>query len=255
MNYLQQFTLPSKTELCFCGPPLEEGPLPAIIYLAISGIDSLQLDPFNQMVSYLVQTYRIRVFSLDLPAHEPPLDPRNAIEIWSQEFKRGIDPLTPFLQKITKAADELIENGTASRIGIAGLSRGGFLAMHAAAKSSHLKNVLAFAPITRLERVKEFSSIPENPQLASLGLPLLYDRLFDKSIRIYIGNRDELVGTSSCFAFVQELTEFAYQKKIRSPQVEMIISPSIGYLGHGTSQTNFEWGAAWIANQLQAEYV
>jgi len=247
-----QFTIPKGIELCYCGPSLDEGPLPAVIYLALSGSDSLTLDPINQPVAFLLNHYKIRVFSLTLPAHEPPLRPQDAFTEWADAFSKGNDLIRPFIGNVVHAVDFLIDEQIATNIGIAGLSRGGFLALHSAAISPHLKTILAFAPVTKLGLSKEFSSLSSDPNLQKLDLFFLCDKLFDKSVRVYIGNRDELVSTSSCFSFIQNLAEVAYQNKIRSPQVEMIISPSIGYQGHGTATPLFEQGAAWLAKQLGA---
>jgi esterase FrsA len=197
----------------------------------------------------------MRIFSLTIPGHEPPLEPQNAIAVWAEDFTRGNDPLTPFIDKIAYAAEHLQSSGIASQVGIAGLSRGGFLATHAAAKTPVLQTVLGYAPLTCLGLSKEFSSLSEDTRIPSFDLVNLYDKLINKNIRFYIGNRDVRVSTSACFAFVQGLAETAFQNRIRSPQVELIISPSIGHQGHGTSKPIFEQGAAWIAQQLGAAHV
>jgi hypothetical protein len=254
MDY-SQITIPNGAELFYSGPPLDAGPLPAIIYLAVSGIDSLILDPLNQPAAFLALHYKMRVFSLNLPAHEPPLQPQHAFTEWADAFQKGNDLLRPFIKRVAHTANFLVEKKIATKLGIAGLSRGGFLAMHSAALSSHLQTVLAFAPVTKLGLAKEFSSLAADPELQKLDLLSLCEELYDKTIRIYIGNRDELVSTSSCFSFVKALADTAYEHKIRSPQVEMILSPSIGYQGHGTAKSLFEQGAAWIADQLEAKRV
>lgn len=247
--------LPNNLELHWTGPSLSEGPLPAIFYLAISGQDSLTLDPFNQPVVFLEKNYRIRIFSLTLPAHEPPLEPNHALTEWAERLTQGDDILSSFVDMICYAAQMLVEKNIASTLGISGLSRGGFFATHAAAKSPLFNKVLGFAPLTRLGLTKEFSLLSSNPLVKSLDLHNLYEHLTDKAIRFYIGNRDERVSTPSCFAFVEGLAETAYQKKVRSPQVELIISPSIGYQGHGTSTHIFHKGADWLAKQLGAERI
>lgn len=247
-----QISLDHDLELFFSGPSLEEGPLPALIYLSLSGPDSLCLDPFNQPVDFLAQNFQMRIFSLTIPAHEPPLDPHNAIAVWAEEFSRGNDVITPFIHKVAKAAEILVKKAIATSIGIAGLSRGGFLAAHAAAHSSHLKTILGFAPLTRLGLTKEFSPLSDDPRIKAFDLANLYEKLLHKSIRFYIGNRDVRVSTSSCFAFVQGLSEASFQHKIRSPHVELFITPSIGFQGHGTAKPIFEQGASWIAEKLGA---
>ncbi|MBS3905320.1 MAG: alpha/beta hydrolase [Simkania sp.] len=246
---------PGDIDLHWVGPDLNKGPLPALFYLAISGHDSLVLDPFNQPVAFLEKNYQLRVFSLTLPAHEPPIEPQHALKEWAERFAHHEDILSPFVDTICRAATMLVQKNIASTLGICGLSRGGFLAIHAAAKSPLFSTVLGFAPLTRLSLAKEFFPITPHPLVDRLDLAHCYEHLIDKTIRLYIGNRDERVSTASCFAFVQGLAETAYQKKIRSPQIELIISPSIGYLGHGTSEHIFHQGASWMAKQLGAAHV
>jgi hypothetical protein len=237
-------------EAFFAGPSLDVGPMPALIYLSISGQDSLSLDPFNQPVVYLLTHYKMRVFSLTIPGHEPPLDPQNAIAVWAEDFSRGSDPLTPFIEQIGEFAKLLMGKGIASSVGIAGLSRGGFLALHAAAKLEALQHVLGFAPMSRLGLSKEFSLIANEARIQYFDLKNLSSQLINKSIRLYIGNRDVRVSTSACFSFVEAVAEEAFQNRIRSPQIELIVTPSIGHQGHGTSKPIFEQGSMWMANQL-----
>jgi esterase FrsA len=58
------------------------------------------------------------------------------------------------------------------------------------------------------------------------------------------------VGTESCFQFISELSETAYQQKISSSPIELIIGPSMGHKGHGTPPEVFKDGAAWIRRKL-----
>ena len=50
--------------------------------------------------------------------------------------------------------------------------------------------------------------------------------------------------------FVRKLTDDAFESGIRSAPIEMIITPSIGYQGHGTSTHVFEEGAEWLKERL-----
>jgi esterase FrsA len=67
------------------GPDLPHGPLPAVIFFALSAQMSLFENPFNQPVIRLSQQ-GVRVFSWDLPFHGPGLDPQDAIRQWAHEF-------------------------------------------------------------------------------------------------------------------------------------------------------------------------
>ena len=44
---------PNSISIYHVGPPLELGPLPTFFYFALSGEESLTLNPYNQPVSFL----------------------------------------------------------------------------------------------------------------------------------------------------------------------------------------------------------
>lgn len=228
-------------EVAHIGPSLEKGRLPAVMYFSISGEDSLGLDPFNQPALFLAEK-GVRVFSMNLPAHGPNLNPFEAIEKWAQEFSEGKDPLTPFIDQVIFAINGLIEKGliVTEKLGLMGLSRGALIACLVAAKFQMVRGILGFAPMTEVPFAKEFNL--ENHVAA----------LCEQKIRFYIGNRDVRVGTDRCFRLVQLLAEQAYQNGVRSPPIELIISPPIGHMGHGTSKEIFHDGATWLGKLLGA---
>ena len=234
---------PSKGKIYWTGPDLSEGCLPALFYFAISGKESLALDPFNQPVAFL-SGEALRVFSLTLPFHEEGFDKNKAVDLWVEEIQNDHDIISSFVQRVIDSIDFLIEKGLINKekIAVAGLSRGGFIASHVAARLPSIKTVLGFAPMTIMRG---------NSSLAnSLSLKQITHQLTGKSLRFYIGNRDLRVMTDKCFAFIEKLAEESYEKRIRSPQVELIISPSIGYMGHGTAPQIFFDGACWIKEML-----
>lgn len=214
----------------FIGPPLEEGPLPAVFYFALSAKDSLHLDPYNQPVAVL-SSYRLRIFSMTLPGHDH-LPPAEALDSWTEEI------VSTFTDEAAKMIEDLVKQNVIERVGIMGLSRGVFIGAHVAAKTAKVRTLLGFAPLTRIE------SMP------SLNLENLAEALSDRQVRCSIGNRDTRVGTENCFHFISKLAENAYQRGIRPSPIELIIGPSIGQMGHGTSPDTFRSGAAWMAEQL-----
>lgn len=226
-------------EVAHIGPSLEKGRLPAVFYFSISGQDSLGLDPFNQPAIFLAEK-GLRVFSMDLPAHGPNLNPLEAIAVWEQEFSEGQDPLAPFLDKALFAINALFDKGLIfkEKLGLMGLSRGGLIACLLATKLPEVRAIVGFAPMTQFSAAKQYN------------LENYIDALCEQKIRFYISNRDTRVGTDKCFNLVQSLAEGAFQKGVRSPQIEMIISPPIGHMGHGTSKETFHEGALWLGKQL-----
>lgn len=239
-------------EIAYIGPHLSTGPLPALFYFSLSAKNSLCLDPFNQPVDYLA-SLPIRIFSLSLPGHEKDLPPTEALNVWAKAFAKGHNPIEEFIHTVKLTVDTLLHQGALipDKIAVAGLSRGAFIAAHAAAIIPQFRWILGFAPLTNLAITKECAQLSHDPLIASLNLQHLTDKLFDRSVRFYIGNLDTRVGTRHCFDFIEKLSQTAFTHQIRSPKTELIITPSIGRDGHGTSKEIFHEGAQWIARHLR----
>ncbi len=233
----------------FLGPPFEEGPLPAVFYFALSAKDSLYQDPFNQPAQALAHL-RLRVFSLTLPYHD--LAPDIALRHWADDLEHGIDPITPFAKQVALQIETLIQKEVIlkDKIGVMGLSRGAFIAAHVAANCPAVSTLLGFAPLTQLEKGKDFSHLAANPLTFSLRLEALAPLLAPLNVRFYSGNHDTRVSTSACTSFILKLSEEAYAQKIRSSPIELRLSASIGHQGHGTAPEIFQEGALWIAEKL-----
>ncbi len=237
----------SGVEIFVAGPPIEAGPLPGIFYFALSGEESLTLDPFNQAVAFLPKT-PCRVYSLTIPGHEAGRDKTKAMGYWAEEFKAGRDPITPFIETIRTTIDALTANDLLSEgpIVASGLSRGAFIATHLAAADSRVTHVCGFSPLTQLTHHSDFQGTT-----SPLNLENRIGELHTTTVRFYIGNRDTRVGTDQCYAFIRGLTEAQYSSGKRSPSCELTIFPSIGHKGHGTPPEIFQAGAAWMAQQLR----
>jgi esterase FrsA len=233
------------------GPDLSLGAKPAIFYFALSAERTLYEDPFNQIVKTL-SADSIRVFSWDLPFHGKNLDPKESLYRWALEFQRNPQFMDLFIQDCQQALTELIEHNFVDpqQIGVAGVSRGSFVATALAACDSRIKAILGFAPLTRPKVLEEFPHLFSTVTTDHFGLMQMADGLVGKPLRFYIGNRDLRVGTDHCFAFIQHLVEVSYAKGVRSPPVELILYPSIGHKGHGTPPSIFENGANWLKTQL-----
>lgn len=242
-------TVAPDVTLYHMGPALDHGPLPSLFYFAISGSDSLTLDPFKQPVQFL-RGDMIRIFSMTLPGHENGLLATEAMALWAEEMGQGVDRVSPFLDSVQLAVDFAIREQFAEpkKMGAAGLSRGGFIAAHLAARDERFRFILGFAPLTRLGKIKEFAHLQKNALVQSFDLERLAEKISDRHIRLYIGNHDSRVGTRECFDFAMALVK---QKKTRTAQVELLIGPSIGQMGHGTSPEIFQQGVQWIASHLK----
>ncbi len=236
-------------KVSFIGPDLDKGALPAVFYFALSAEDSLLLDPFNQIVQNLVSD-KLRIFSMTLPGHENNLPKEKAIEVWATKTRNNTCPLSHFFDEAEKAITDLSDFITPNSLSFAGLSRGGFIAFHLAARLKTVQNILAFAPLVNLEFCSEFKDLKDHPIVKSLDTRHLTEDLLSSNIQIYIGNLDERVGTIHSFNFIQDLATLAQERRYRKTDYEMVISTSIGYLGHGTSPETFAKGATYLKNRL-----
>lgn len=231
------------------GPSIDHGPLPTIFYFALSGPDSLTKDPFNQPIQFLSDQW-IRFFSMTLPFHEEGLSPKDALACWAKEIEKGNDLLGSFIEKAAEAVEYTISQKMADpqKLAVAGLSRGGLIASLLAAKQQQFSHILQFAPLTNLAKTKEFESLQSHPIVQSYQLAPLASLLANRQIRFYIGNQDTRTHTQECYEFAMELVK---KSSLRSPQIELFITPSIGHMGHGTSMEIFEQGALWLANSIR----
>lgn len=249
---LDEIHSPSGLTIYHKGPDLQSGPLPALYYFALSGKDSLTLDPFNQPVNFL-DNFPIRIFSFDIPGHGDGLENTKAIGYWARQLAEGNNIINKFIDDSVNNVNFIIENGwvDTEHMAAAGISRGGFISFHIAAKHTKINNILAFAPLILLSKSEEFKELENDPIVQELNVTNLIPQLVHKHVRCYIGNRDVRVGTDRCFDFIESLTETAFQQGVRSPQVELIISPSIGHKGHGTPPHIFRDGAEWLKSRLK----
>lgn len=244
--------IPSGPSICFTGPPLSHGKMPALFYFALSGQASLCTDPYNQPAVFL-SGFPIRVYSITLPGHEQESQFVHAIKYWAQEISLGNNIIHQFAEQVRQAIDYLVEHGwiDVEKIAVAGLSRGGFIAAHVAAQDPRIKLILGFAPLTKLTYAKEFADLREHLLAQSLDLQNLIQPLIGRPLRFYIGNRDVRVGTENCFKFIMELAEASFACQIRSAPAELIITSSQGQYGHGTLPHVFQEGISWLSTKLQ----
>lgn len=147
---------------------------------------------------------------------------------------------------------DLIDDGYVDpdRMAVGGLSRGGFIATHLAAREPRIKSILGFAPLTQLGWMHEWRHQKEASLAKSYDLINTIEKLTGKSLRFYIGNRDLRVGTSACYQFIEMLADYSYSNGYRSPPVDLIITPSVRHKGHGALPHIFQEGADWLKSQL-----
>jgi predicted esterase len=244
---------PNQTRIDYLGPELEEGPLAAFFYFAISGQESLELHPYNQPAKILAGG-SLRVFSFTIPGHEAGMNKFHAMQYWAERMAMGDYLLEDFFDKVVSAIQWLAQQKIVDlqRIAMGGLSRGGFVATHIAARIETTHTLLGFAPLTELMQLKEFSeNVNLHRRANELSLIHLADKLTHvRNFRFYIGNLDARVNTDACYRFIRKLAEKNHEKHARHQKVELMITQSIGHKGHGTDPHIFEEGALFAKNHL-----
>jgi esterase FrsA len=251
MNTNPPLTTSNGTLISFHGAPLETGPQPTVIYFALSAHSTLFQDPYDQPVLKWVNA-GCRVFSWDLPFHDERNTPQEAISLWAEHFAKKSPFIDEFITRSLENIDDLIHQGfiDPAHLGVAGLSRGGYIAVKLAARSPAIQSIVGFAPLTNPKPIDEFSRYPDLGE-NTYSLTRLIPSLIGKRLRFYIGNRDVRVSTDACYAFIRALTEASFENGHRSPHVELMLSPSIGHKGHGTPTHIFLDGANWLHHQIK----
>lgn len=240
------------TRIDYLGPAPQEGPLPAFFYFALSGEESLHLHPYNQPALHLDKG-ALRIFSFTIPGHEQGMNKFHAMEYWAEKMAAGTDLLENFFDQTERAILWLIHQNLVDpeHVGAGGLSRGGFVATHMAARLPCVHTLLGFAPLTELSQLKEFAQPTLQRHATGLDLVHLVDQLIHvRNIRFYIGNLDTRVNTDACYRFIRILAEKGHAKHARHQKIELMLTPSIGHQGHGTAPHIFEEGSLWAKNHL-----
>lgn len=245
----KSFTTSSGAEIFYLGPDLTDGPKPTVIYFALSATETLFVDPFNQPALEIAEK-GIRVFSWNLPFHEEGVEPWLAMDKCYDAIRTNPFFLIDFIDLSRNHLNALYQQGLIAPhpLGVMGLSRGGFMATHLAAQDERIKFILGFSPITEIDYLKDFEDSC-NP-IEKINLEFLTKQLLHTQLRFYIGNNDERVSTDACYNFIKKLTQTFIGNGVRTAPVEMMISPSIGQKGHGTSPSIFKEGAEWLSKQI-----
>lgn len=241
---LMQKTTTSGTAFAML-PPHSGAPAPTLLLLAMAGIDTLTTEPYCR-VGWLLHAQGWNVASLDLPCHgadsrtgEPP-----ELEGWAARTAVDDDFVAAFQRRVNDVIAHLVASGLAdfARIAAAGTSRGGFMAFHAAAGNPRIRAVAAFAPVTDLAALREFSGQKANPLVQRLALANAAETLADRAAWIVIGNADARADTDRAVAFARALAGEG-QKRLLACEVALRVLP---VPGHASFPEWHDEAAAWF---------
>jgi len=245
-------TAPSGVRFAMLGAKAAK-PSPVIFVFATTAQDSLGTGTYNQTASALVERGFIAV-SLDLPGHGDDAMPGepNALAAWRKRIEQGDNFLPGFLAKARGVLDYLVAEGYADpkRVVASGTSRGGFIAMHFAASDPRVGCVAAFAPVTDLLCLNEFSGMQGNQTATSLALVNYADKLADRSLWICIGNNDRRVGTDSAIAFSRAVVKAAFARSLPAKVDLHVVNGLPHAQGHLVHAGAYKDAANWILGQV-----
>jgi dienelactone hydrolase len=234
----------------------ESGPAPALVILAKSIEGTLGEDYFRQAGRTLGDPQAAEPFlcvSIDLPCHGQELRPGEPPELagWRHRLEQGEDPVADTAGRLADVLDHLIAAGRidAGRIAVIGTSRGGFMALHVAARDPRIACVVSYAPVTDLAALREFHGAESLPAVRAASLGEQAKRLAGRPVWITIGGNDDRVGTDKAIAFAAAVHAAAVARKTRD-RLSFIVDGEVD--GHTTPPAAAIASAAWIQRILSA---
>jgi len=187
------------------------------------------------------------IVTLDSPSHgaEQPADEKNSLRDWRRRLVAGDNFVPTFTARLRSLLDQLIRDRYAdpARVAAAGISRGGFLALHFAAVEPRVRVIGAFTFVSELTTLVEFNGAEQVPLVRSLAAAHLVDRLSDRKLFGIIGSTDYRAGTARAVEFFTRLAETTVAQG-RPPNAELRIVP---VAGHQLELRDFAAGGEWLA--------
>ncbi len=226
-------------------------PVPTLFVLS-GTIEETLGDPYYRQSGNLLAEEGYLCVSVDLPCHGLQLrsDEPNGLAGWRFRAERGEDFVAETVSRLNRVLDHLIQTGRtdARKVAACGTSRGGFIAIHFAARDDRVKCVAAFAPVTDLEVLREFKGLAQDPHVRPLALSRQADRLAGRPVWLIIGDQDRRVGTDNTISLARQITSASLAKKLSS-QIELHVLPEPR--GHTTPPGAAKQAEEWIRRQLE----
>ncbi len=226
-------------------PPQRNAPAPTLFLFAMTGADTLTIEPYCR-VGHLLHAQGWNVVSLDLPCHGADQRPGEPPELagWAARTAAGEDLVAAFQTRVNDIVDHLIAQGIAdpAQISAAGTSRGGYLAFQAAAGNPRIRAIAAFAPVTDLLALNEFAGQDQNPLVQRLALLNEVEKMSDRASWVIIGNADARVSTDKAVAFSRAV---AVRSQARCLACDVTLQV-LAVPGHNSLPEWHDEAAAWF---------
>jgi dienelactone hydrolase len=222
-------------------------PKPVLFILANTIDETLGSDYFRQCGTRLVKENDWLCVSLDLPYHGKMIekDIPDGLTGWAAAVKIGRGFVDKNNERMREILNYLIEKGytDADRVAVCGTSRGGYLAFQFAAFEPRVKAVVAFAPVTDLLALKEFSGMTISDIPSSFNLYSKVDLLAQKAVWIVIGDRDIRVGTDKAIQFARKISRYSVNSNVE-------LNVMVESKGHTTPKGSVNRAVSWILENM-----
>ncbi|MEI8245288.1 MAG: prolyl oligopeptidase family serine peptidase [Lentisphaerota bacterium] len=222
---------------------------PLLINLCSTAREGLE-DSYFGRIARLAGAFGFRTVSIDLPCHGSKIlaGENEGLQGWSNRLSAGSDPVAEILLELKLIVDELEGRGLLKNrtTVISGTSRGGLLALLAAANDARFNYVIAFAPVTDLRYLKEFAELPAAKLPEAYNLHQQCDPLAMRKIYLNIGNSDDRVSTGSAINLTSGIIKSARAQGL-SPRIELHVN---AIDGHTTTVDAHDQAFAWLKNEM-----
>ena len=174
---------------------------PIVVVLAMDMQETLFNSPTTDTIVPRLLSAGYSVMSLDLPCHgadaEPGVQP---LDCWAQRIAAGNqDIFLSFCSGLFGVLDRL----DASTVAMVGISRGAYVAITCAAYDERFRDLALEIPLTDLNYLTEFKSLPVDETVFSIDQYVPY--ISNRNSLVRIGKDDTRVGTSLALAFAEEV--------------------------------------------------
>lgn len=228
-------------------------PAPTILLFA-ADLEQFAGQAVYSAIGRLLEKEGWLVVAIDSPCHGEDVKPGEAgqLSAWPLRLEKQDDLIAPFVVRVKELMDHLVKEGFSdeTRLAVAGTSRGGFLALHVAANEPRFKAVAAFAPVTNLMALREFTGKEKLAAVEQVSAIHLAEKLAGRPVWMIIGNHDERVSSDDALAFIRAVAK-AGAKTRKNPAValpiECILAESAG---HGIPPDSHVPAAAFILRHV-----
>jgi dienelactone hydrolase len=212
-----------------------------LLHLGLSMHHALDVPPYMTVPQRFLDAGHL-VATFDLPQHGG----------WINEFGEGLTGMARALAAGHDVFADLVSMGHGvidrclasgivqpGRIAVSGISRGGHAALHLLAADRRIAAGAAFAPVTDLPAVSEFTAVADAPLVQQANAQELVPALASRPLFISINADDARVSSQHCIRFFQALRAAAPADIAQQLRVDPGDT-------HTVSDAAYQAGADWL---------